>query len=296
MKKLSWLFVMAIFAYACQTDDIVSMEENASGKINRNAASVGAVVHNDGPGGNAECGEGYELTSGRINYENGAFDGEWPEGFTVTTDGTNVSWSYEDPNGVLCIKNMQVIVKGGPNSHIYTYTEGVQGDEGLTAPINTSGKRARPYGLSNLTFCYNLEPCEDTPEVCYDDETAWAAGTRYENPGNWATFTAYDGSANTVTLFAGRTIAIGTVTFGEVDESSVEITISLGANANFQDVAENVKIQDYASAPSGNPAIGNFAHKGNATGKTFSISVPANNFYGVHVDAAVETTCPTDND
>jgi hypothetical protein len=291
MKKLSWLFVMAIFAYACQTDDIVSMEQDASGKINRNAASVGAEVFYDGPGGNAECGEGYELTSGRINYENGAFDGEWPEGLTVWTDGTNVNWSYSDPNGVLCVKNMQVIVKGGPNSHIYTYPDGVQGDEGLTAPINTSGKRARPYGLSNLTFCYNLEPCEDTPEVCFKNETAWAAGDRYENSGNWATFTAYYGTTKTVDLLAGQTYNIGTVTFGEVEDGAVEITISLNSIGAFQDVAENVKIQDYASAPSGNPANGSFAHKGDATGKTFTITVPANSYYGVHVDAARIIEC-----
>jgi hypothetical protein len=43
-----------------------------------------------------------------------------------------------------------------------------------------------------------------------------------------------------------------------------------------------VAVQGYASAPSGNPAPGLFAHKGPASGTSFSIQVPQANFYGVH--------------
>ena len=38
------------------------------------------------------------------------------------------------------------------------------------------------------------------------------------------------------------------------------------------------------SAPSGNPSPGRFAWKGCATKSCFSIKVPSNKFYGVHVD------------
>ncbi len=62
------------------------------------------------------------------------------------------------------------------------------------------------------------------------------------------------------------------------------ITVTLNDGWRFEDVHGNVKIQDYASAPSGNPAPGQFAHKGYATGSSFSMIVPANNFYGVHVN------------
>ena len=43
------------------------------------------------------------------------------------------------------------IVKGGPVSNFYDYrADGTSGDSGLTAPINND----KPYGLSNLRFCY----------------------------------------------------------------------------------------------------------------------------------------------
>ncbi len=118
-------------------------------------------------------------------------------------------------------------------------------------------------------------------------ETAWAAGSPY-NPGdtggNWATYTPYSGVPATVTLYAGQTMPAGTVHFSAPVGGVVTITISLNAGWRFYDDAENVKIQDYAAAPSGNPSPGQFDTKGDATGSPFSISVPQNNFYGVHVD------------
>jgi hypothetical protein len=119
------------------------------------------------------------------------------------------------------------------------------------------------------------------------EETAWADGNRFNiNGGNWATYTQYSGSKKTVTLFAGQTQDIGTVTF-EPENGSVKITISLNEYGEFQDVEENVKIQDYSTAPSGNPQIGQFDHKfdADADGKTFSTTLPVNNYYAVHVDA-----------
>lgn len=117
------------------------------------------------------------------------------------------------------------------------------------------------------------------------EETAWADGPRFnQGGGNWATYTEYSGSEKTVTLYAGQTQDIGTVTF-EPENGEVKITISLNAYGEFQDVSENVKIEGYSVAPSGNPQIGQFTYKDTASGKTFSITVPANNFYAVHVDA-----------
>jgi len=119
--------------------------------------------------------------------------------------------------------------------------------------------------------------------------TAWAANgdeplsLRYTPRGNWATFVEY--AEKTVTLFAGQFHKAGTVTFSGRDNGEITITINLDSGWMFEDVAENVKIQDYASAPSGNPPVGLFAHKGEGSGgSTFSITVPANNFYGVHVN------------
>jgi hypothetical protein len=123
-------------------------------------------------------------------------------------------------------------------------------------------------------------------------ETAWAANG-YEplelpyNPGdrrNWATYVEY--AEKTTTLFAGRTIDVGTVHFSADMGGYILITVSLTGGWEFDDVAENLKVQDYEFAPSGNPEPGQFEHKKdcNAALLTCVIEVPLNNFYGVHVE------------
>ncbi len=122
-------------------------------------------------------------------------------------------------------------------------------------------------------------------------ETAWAAGTRYVEQGNWAMYTEYNGEVKTVTLYAGQIMEAGTVAFSAPAGGYVTITITLNAGWRFYDdpEQENVKIQDYESAPPAeNPNPGGFAHKGYATGSPFQIVVPQNNFYGVHVDVEWE--------
>ncbi|MFI7411079.1 hypothetical protein ACIBU0_20700 [Streptomyces sp. NPDC049627] len=48
-----------------------------------------------------------------------------------------------------------VIVKGGPNANLYDYRPtGIQADEDLHAPLNTSSRPANDfYGLSHVDFC-----------------------------------------------------------------------------------------------------------------------------------------------
>ena len=141
---------------------------------------------------------------------------------------------------------------------------------------------------------------EDSAKVtltCYDDvfegETAWAANgdksgeLRYnQRGGNWATFVEYSDEGKTTTLFAGQTINVGSVTFSVPVDEMVTITVLLSGDWEFEDVAENLKVQDYADAPSGNPAPGRFDHKKDcdAASKTCSIVVPENDYYGVHVN------------
>ena len=129
-----------------------------------------------------------------------------------------------------------------------------------------------------------------TPEECeWIEETAWANGTRYVEQGNWATYTPYVADS-TVILYAGQTMDAGMVDFSAPIAGSVTITIILNEGWRFYDdiEQENVKIQDYASAPSGNPSPGLFDWKGYATESSFSIDVRENNFYGVHVDVEWE--------
>lgn len=145
-----------------------------------------------------------------------------------------------------------------------------------------------------MKFEYCIKECIQEPPtdtLCYKEETAWAAGTRYTAKGNWATFTAYDGTAKTVTLFAGQTIPVGTVTFSDVSGTGVTLTIALAPEWSLQDVSESVKIQGYNTAPSGNPAPGQFTtYKG--TGLTTIVS--KYNFYGIHLDVRKVIPCPVE--
>ena len=205
--------------------------------------------------------------------------------FTLRESGDiqYVDWSISSPY-VVCA----VIVKGGPGARVYYYPTGAGSDSGLTAPINS--KNGKPYDVSHVTFVFYRT---DMPPECWKNETAWAAGSRYVTRGNWATYTKYD-SDSTVTLYAGRTMEAGTVQFSAVSDGTVTITITLASGWRFAPVPENVKIQDYATAPSGNPSPGLFDWKGTADSdsNTFSIKVPANNYYGVQVDVQHRVPCP----
>ena len=141
--------------------------------------------------------------------------------------------------------------------------------------------------------------------VEFAGETAWAANAntpleyRFQDPGNWATyvdFVGFEVSGKTTTLFAGQTIDVGTVRFSPVADGYVTITLSLSGDWEFADAAENLAVQDYDSAPSGNPAPGLFDHKMDcdAALSTCTIVVPANGYYGVH--ANVGTWVPVDAD
>ena len=253
-----------------------------------------------GSGGNVECSQAgeYDFSSGRVDFDgvNGTFDndGNWPEGFTIHTDGTYVSWEFTPfvKDGVLqCLKDLSVIVKGGPAANVYTYSDGETSDCNLASPDNASGG---PAGLSNLTLCYNLEPCPDD-EPCYEwiGETAWSAGTRYVNRGSWATWSTKSALEHGVTLFAGQTMDAGTVKLKDG-----VITITLNEGWRFAETDENVKIQSYSTTPPAeNPRIGRFETKGTAKESPFNIDVKEGAYYGVHVDVEEyrEVECPVED-
>ena len=130
-----------------------------------------------------------------------------------------------------------------------------------------------------------IKVCDNGDDKCWTEETAWAYGDRYVERGNWAMFTEYE-EGKVVDLIAGQHYVIGSVTFSAPSGGMVTITIELNESGKFQETDENVKIQDYEDRPpSRNPAPGRFAFKGTASGSSFSIEVPENNFYGIHVDA-----------
>jgi hypothetical protein len=282
MKKLHTLFlVIALLAIAV----VPVMAANTASTPVSAGGITPYIIDGENPGGNRTCAEVglaffddadyYQFSSERVNYEGGSFDGAFPAGLSVNTDGTYVSFSSTFGIGA-------VIVKGSDDANVYVYEPQRKSDSGLASPPNAS---TMPAGLSNITFCWNPEN-----EVCYEEETAWAAGTRYSTErGNWATFTPYS-AGSTVNIFAGQTILVGTATFSQAVDGMVTITIEL-EGARFQNVEENLKVQGYTAAPSGNPNPGGFAFKSTETGSSASITVPAANFYGVHLDVEVEVPC-----
>lgn len=295
MKKFIILLAVALSLSACQTDEVAPLDQekiapvegtksrgNSAARISN--SGVDPVLWETGPGGNVTCAEvgEYAYSSGRINFNDDVFDADFPTGFTIiVTEGKYVSWSF-DGGGVWCLDGISVIVKGGNAANVYTYPAGVSEDSGLASPENASGG---PAGLSNLTLCYNLIRCDE--EECYQDETAWAAGSRYVTKGNWATFTSK--SAGVVVLYAGQTLPAGSVALTINGDGTVSIAISLNEGWSLQDVDEPVKIQGYASAPSGNPSPGLFT---TYKGDDLLITVPEYGYYGIHVDVRKVVECP----
>jgi hypothetical protein len=203
---------------------------------------------------------------GNIRYQTGCISANL-SGMNLCTDCSSYDFSVDNPAGWSACTEVTVTLRVG----------GLGGGGGNYQGCTT-------YALRELC------PQE---EVCYEEESAWSAGQAYnEDKGNWATFTPYSGTAGTVALYAGQTLDAGTVHFSAPIAGNVTITIALNPGYAFQDVAENVKIQGYAVAPSGNPAPGQFQNKGTATGSPYSMTVPSANFYGVHVDVNVEVPCP----
>jgi len=68
-------------------------------------------------------------------------------GIITMTIGEGPSVDWDSTFGIA-----KVIVKGGPNANVYSYTLAT-GDTGLTTPINP--KNNKPYGLSHVEFCYD---------------------------------------------------------------------------------------------------------------------------------------------
>ena len=142
-QKLSWLMVFVLLMVGVTA----AFANTPSAPTSANGVTP-YIVETPGPGGNVTCEQlGYELSSARVNYEDGTFDTDFPAGISVTTDGRYVAWSSTFGIGA-------VIVKGSNAANIYEYAPQAYGDSGLASPINASGN---PAGLSNLTFCWNPE-------------------------------------------------------------------------------------------------------------------------------------------
>jgi hypothetical protein len=269
------------------------------------------TISGTNPGGNRTCGEVgfayfsdanyYQCYSGRINAPLGptsnfgdvsgnadcdqvpnitASGGTGPVSFTAIPDGLGA-----------------LIVKGSAQANTYVYEPQATSDSGLEPPINASGGSA---ALSNLTVCWNPD---GSSQPCLEYETAWAAigvgQQRYTTRGNWATYITYDQCVAGVDLFAGQFMLAGEVSCTPETDGSVTVTVNLDSGWQFANLPteedgifdDNLKVQDYSSIPTGNPAPGQFMWKTYVTGSSGSVSAATNKYYGVHVDVAKVVAC-----
>jgi hypothetical protein len=189
----------------------------------------------------------------------------------------------------------------GQELFIALHAEVVQlDDEGIVLEEETAWGGDLPGTGPRWWFylAYTVQECivdGSNGQICYGEgETAWTDGPRFTQQGNWGTYTPYSDAAQSVTIFAGQTLDAGTAEFSAPDaEGMVTITITLAAGWRFQPVGENVKIQDYSAVPlMSNPRPGLFSHKFTADAAPYVLKVPANNFYGIHLDVQQIVPCP----
>lgn len=174
--------------------------------------------------------------------------------WTISADGKYLSWSGPTVCG------LQVVVKGGSGSYIYTFADDCKSGSGLVSPLNDGGQIPQ---ISNFTFCWNECP----PVVVCTDETAMGGNSVGARPlgkngqptGAWWYYFE-TGTQTCQRIYAGQTIDVGQacliageffVNFNDVNGNPT--------GWKLDDVSEPVKIQGYDVLPTtGRPAAGLF--------------------------------------
>lgn len=298
MKNLIFLMLAFLFVTACDKKSSLDLLPDGTSLIESRTIPTPIPGFQSGDAA-SECEQAGDCWDFAWKLDaaapNGTYTIPMPDGMEdmviVISNSNGISFDWSS-NYEVC----RVIVKGGPVAQYYGYDEGSCGDAGLVAPINPNN--GQTYDISHVTFCFGATPCEEVG-TCYQEETAWSAGKRYVNRGNWATYTKYLGTSGQVAnIYAGQNMLAGTATFNAVN-GMMHISINLSGSFIFYydifdpNLDNNIKVQDYSSQPSGNPAPGLFAWKAAApTGSTsYTIIVPVNTYYGIHLDVAREVPC-----
>ena len=240
----------------------------------------------------------------------GPVDGTWPLVETGTflqwvtvemIDDTSFDWSAT-PNavGAVIVKSVGTGMQAG-GFNVYTYDPAVDGDSdlsGVTAEkTNGHSTVEHTFDINHITFCW------DVAGVCMQDETAWAAGLEFDPDSGWAMYVPYYGEELTVDLIAGQDFEdpAGTVIFSAPENGEVIITITLEPDWIFyydladDELDDNIKVQDYAEEPTADtstaPGLFEWKAAADIDDVSFTITVPENNFYAVHVDLATGEPC-----
>jgi hypothetical protein len=286
MKKFSWFFMLAIVGFACQDqNEEITLSDNSNSAARLAAATPGAYVVTstsaDGKTWNIVIDQSAAQDISHVNFDGSFCDGTSLTAGNVTgvtvngqdwTGSLAGSTGNGDPCGDTNLKLDDFNFDGGVVTIVITFDQSVAAG---SFKIKSAG------GCFPYTFSHDCTP----PPTCFQEETAWATGSRYVSRGNWATYTQY--AAGTVNVYAGQNMLAGTATMSAVVDGKVTITIALNEGWSFQDVGEPVKIQGYNVAPSGTPSPGRFATKSSS----LSVTVNAANFYGIHLDVQKAVQC-----
>lgn len=125
-------------------------------------------------------------------------------------------------------------------------------------------------------------------DLCYVKSIGWTDGTLYAPQSNcWGTYVTYSAGL-TADLIADDTEVAGTVHFSAITNGEVTITISLNEGYIQNSDVKFTKIQGYDAAPTTKPHPLNFT---TYQGKSLIVTVPAYNFYGVHLNLLRNVPC-----
>lgn len=290
MKKLNFL---AILSFMFVTVGLLSscQKEDANKSEDLNRVLKNAVVYDC-----HECVETWMDT--RVTFDATHFIPQSPLGhmpenlyLDVYNDATTVYFRLYRLDGAtigrLQIGVNQTAIIFNPAVTEYSWTQPLPMGWAACDKINIFlivGGVGQYVGHANFCEDYYFRDICETFECEGPTETAWVAGTRYVQKGNWATYTTYEAGA-TRNIYAGQNMLAGTAHFSEIVNGEVTIHFSLVDGWIFNNVEESLKIMTYNSTPPAmNPAPGQFTYKYDATGNSFSVTLPAAPYYGIHMD------------
>jgi len=99
--------------------------------------------------GNPQCAAGHKIdpvSNGTFPMDFGGFNGSITITVTSTPSGPTFAFQTDSQFHVVT----SVVVKGGPNALLYTYSPGVTNDSGLHSNVNPNN--GKWYGLSHICF------------------------------------------------------------------------------------------------------------------------------------------------
>jgi hypothetical protein len=270
MKRILFVPLAALLAMTACSETTETLSPDFGAAFNSNGGSViysgqGTYLDDDGV---------RQLGTEICGIENGAeVDGPYLL-WILTANGATSATLSGTVSG-----NMS---KAGGSNSTFKYVSGWH-DLGSLIGAVTGTWTGVARGSVQLVISHGCPPANGNSETAWaaNGEEAGSLAFNEDGRGSWATYVAYSSAEKTVTFFAGQTINVGTVTFSAPEDGMVTITINLAGGWSFK-ADEDVAVQDYESAPSGNPQIGNFDHKNPGVGTTHTVTVPVNNFYAVH--------------